>query len=188
MCENCNCMALDKNNNKFLAINSANIIKIEDIDCISVEYDDLHISTDTNSFRISLNNILSEDSLFIDNVINFTSDIINNIYDDFASSNLYEILCRKLFIYLTIEMCEKYTIASLVNTFMYTDSSLESLITDCSTILCRIDFYKNEISEYTFYGKHHGNSPIKIDDLAVFEDYFNTWNVLREIVENFEVY
>ena len=190
MCENCNCMDLDKNNNKFLAINENNIIKIDDIEIIHIGDNDLCIDARKIFFRISFDDIITENSLISDNIINFASDIINNIYDDFSKSNFREILFRKLFIYLTVIMCEEYTIASCVNTFMYMDTCLESLITDCSTIMCRIEFYKNENDEYMFWAKHHDSSIIDFSgkNKVDFEDMFKAWVCLSDTVRNFEVY
>ena len=186
MCENY------KNNLNFINIYEY-IVRIEDIYRIYMELIDenkyLTIEGKKINMQIDYTYNLNDEI-----ILAAVNDTINNTYDNFAISSLHEIVVRKLFIYLTIEICYNYCQCFNIPLY-YKDVDLESLISDCSEILCKFDLY--EKNGFYFYDtKHESSIEIGIsydvihakDLIAEFRKMYEDWHALKELVENFEVY
>jgi len=185
-----------ENNSKYINLGS-DIIPIADINRISMDNERIvRFECNDDSFYT----ILPKIGIDADIILAFVNDIMNNMYDDFVMSSVYDLLCRKLFIYLTHIMCEEFGSPAASNNLVYIDSNLSSLIVDCSTISCRIEFSKQDgyrylavpmHDVYTFWAKHREEERIKFNDNDHYEKFikmYNDWILLKEIVENFEIY
>ena len=181
-----------KNNNRYIKLHN-NIVPISQIYSIYTIDNNVYFESEEETFQFTLPAI----EINSDIITTFVNDIMNNMHDDFALSSMHDILCRKIFIYLTCKMCEEYGSIYNSQTLIYLDSDLDCLISDCGTIFCRIEFSKKTIKEavvgdqYYLWTKHSDEKMIKFENMGdklKFVSMYEDWIVLKDIVDNFEIY
>jgi len=182
-----------KNNNRYIKLHN-NIVPISQIYSIFTIDSDVYFESEEETFQFALPDIEIDSDI----VTTFVNDIMNNMHDDFALSSVHDILCRKLFIYLTINITEEYANRMSINLISYINSDLESLISDCSSIICHKDIYEceeiqdltcYEISKFEYLDKHI--EPARIWTCSKdtkFASMYKDWILLKNIVNNFEIY